>query len=185
MTTAPAFAGELRDFYAEESAQIRRSFEETRDGRAALIQRTRLVDALALRLWREIVSPEPDGPEKFSLIALGGYGRGLLFPYSDIDLLFLHDGNGSEEKYKDQIRGLSQELWDLRLRVSPVTRSLSECDKVDAENVEFIMSLLDCRFLAGDRALFGRLHDELLPRLVMRPRCSVSLESCTRGTMPK
>jgi [protein-PII] uridylyltransferase len=168
MTTAPAFAGELRDLYAEESARIRRSFEETRDGRAALIQRTRLVDAMALRLWREIVSAEPDAPAKFSLIALGGYGRGLLFPYSDIDLLFLHDGNGSEEKYKDQIRSLSQELWDLRLRVSPVTRSLSECDKVDADNVEFIMSLLDCRSLAGDRALFGRLHDELLPRLVMR-----------------
>ena len=167
MTTAPAFAA-LRESYAEESAQIRRSFEETGDGRAALIQRTKLVDAIALRLWREIVSAEPDGPAKFSLIALGGFGRGLLFPHSDIDLLFLHDGNGSEEKYKDQIRCFSQELWDLRLRVSPLTRRLSECDKVDSDNVEFIMSLLDCRFLAGDRGLFGRLHDELLPRLVMR-----------------
>jgi len=158
----------MRESYAEESAQIRRSFEETGDGRAALIQRTKLVDAIALRLWREIVSAEPDGPAKFSLIALGGFGRGLLFPHSDIDLLFLHDGNGSEEKYKDQIRCFSQELWDLRLRVSPLTRRLSECDKVDSDNVEFIMSLLDCRFLAGDRGLFGRLHDELLPRLVMR-----------------
>ena len=52
----------MRESYAEESAQIRRSFEETGDGRAALIQRTKLVDAIALRLWREIVSAEPDGP---------------------------------------------------------------------------------------------------------------------------
>lgn len=168
MTTAPALSGELRGFYAEESAQIRRSFEETHNGRAALVQRTSLVDSIAQRLWKEIFSAEVEGPEKFCLMALGGFGRGFLFPHSDIDILFLHDGNGAEEKYKDQIRRFSQEMWDVRMRLSPATRRLAECDKVDPDNVEFTMSLLDCRYLAGDRGLFGRLHDELIPRLVMR-----------------
>ena len=167
MTTAAVLSGELREFYAGESAQIRRDFEQTRDGRQAVAQRTSLVEAICERLWKEIFLSEAE-PQKFGLIALGGFGRGLLFPHSDIDILFLHNGNGSEEKYKDHIRRFSQELWDLRLRVSPVTRRLTECDKVNPENVEFTISLLDCRYLAGDRELFGRLHDELLPKLVMR-----------------
>jgi [protein-PII] uridylyltransferase len=168
MTTAPALSGELRGFYADESAQIRRNFEETHNGRAALMQRTALVDSIAQRLWKDIFSAEIEGPEKFCLMALGGFGRGFLFPHSDIDILFLHDGNGAEEKHKDLIRRFSQEMWDVRLRLSPATRCLSECDKVDPDNVEFTMSVLDCRYLAGDRALFGRVHDQLLPRLVMR-----------------
>jgi [protein-PII] uridylyltransferase len=168
MTTAPTLSGELRGFYAEESAQIRRNFEQGHNGRAALVQRTSLVDSIVQRLWKEFFAAEIDGPEKFCLMALGGFGRGLLFPHSDIDILFVHDGNGAEEKYKDQIRRFSQEMWDVRLRLSPTTRRLAECDKVDPDNVEFTMSLLDCRYLAGDRELFGRLHDELIPRLVMR-----------------
>jgi [protein-PII] uridylyltransferase len=168
MTTAPALSGELRAFYANESAQIRRNFEQSHHGRAALVQRTSLLDAIAQRLWKEIFSAEIEGPEQLCLVAIGGFGRGFLFPHSDIDILFLHDGNGAEEKFRDQIRRFSQEMWDVRLRLSPATRRLAECDRVDADNVEFTMSLLDGRYLTGDRRLFDRLHDELIPRLVMR-----------------
>ena len=167
MTTAPVLSSSLRDFYTEESAQIRHEFEQSGHGRAALLQRTSLVEAVCERLWKQIFASEAE-PQKFALIALGGFGRGLLFPHSDIDLLFLHNGNGAEEQYKDQIRRFSQELWDLRLKLSPATRRLAECDKVNPENVEFTISLLDCRFLAGDREFFARLHDDLLPKLIMR-----------------
>ena len=59
-------------------------------------------------------------------------------------------------------------MWDLRLKLSPATRTLSECEKFDPNNVEFAISLLDCRYLAGDRALFNRLHDQVIPKLVAR-----------------
>jgi [protein-PII] uridylyltransferase len=108
------------------------------------------------------------GPEDFALVATGGFGRGWLFPHSDIDLLFLHAGSSSETEFKDPIRRFSQELWDLRLKLSPATRNLAECERLDANNVEFAISLLDCRYLAGDRELFSRLHEKVVPRLVGR-----------------
>jgi [protein-PII] uridylyltransferase len=165
--SSPATNG-LRDLYSEESARIQREFDSRGDGRAVLAQRTTLVENIALRLWKEMISPEEGDLKNFSLVALGGFGRGWLFPYSDIDLLFLYANREIEETYKDKVRRFSQELWDLRMKLSPSTRLLSECDRFDPENVEFTISLLDCRALAGDQELFSRLHDKLIPKLVMR-----------------
>lgn len=182
MSTAAPIAHELRDLYTTESSRIQRQFAETGDGLQAVIQRTLLVETIAQRLWKELISPDERGPEGFAMVALGGFGRAWLFPHSDIDLLFLHAARGTEESYKDRIRRFSQELWDLRLKLSPTTRTLAECDRFDSENVEFTISLLDCRYLAGDRALFDRLHDKLIPKLVMRESQSLvqSLTEVTR-----
>ncbi len=168
MSTRPTLSIELRDFYAQESARIKSEFVSSGDGRAAVLARTVLVESIALRLWNEIVSPQPEGPSDLTLVALGGFGRKWLFPHSDIDILFLHSADKSEKEYKDAIRRFSQELWDLRLKLGPATRKLSECDKFDTDNPEFTISLLDCRYLAGDRALFARLHNTLIPNLVAR-----------------
>jgi [protein-PII] uridylyltransferase len=167
MTTA-SLSGELRDLYTEESARIQQQFAATGDGRSAVRQRTRLIETIALRLWQESISPDPSGPAGFALVALGGFGRGWLFPHSDVDILFLHAGSDSDAAYRDAIRVFSQNMWDLHLKVSPATRMLAECDHFDAANVEFTISLLDCRYLAGDRSLFNRLHDKVIPKLVMR-----------------
>src|SRR5208282_482693 len=88
----------------------------------------------------------------------------------DVDLLFLAADARTEEQYKRGIASLCRELWDLRLRVSPTTRSLAECGRLYRDNLEFNMSLLDCRYLAGDAQLFTRLHEEVVPQLVVRER---------------
>ena len=168
MTTATTLGGGLRDLYSQASARIQEEFAASGDGRRALEQRTALVDGLAIRLWQEIISPDLHGPQGFALVALGGFGRGWLFPHSDIDLLFLHAQGDTEQEFKERIRQFSQQLWDLRLRLSPATRTLAECDRLNTDNVEFTISLLDCRYLAGDLQLFKRLHDEVVPRLVIR-----------------
>src|SRR5437660_1950958 len=181
MTTVAAVRSELSDLYARESAAVEQEFSVTGEGRTAVAGRTALVDSIVQRLWNEIIvgsSPAstnsgsrpagPDGPKNFALVATGGFGRGWLFPHSDIDLLFLHAGSDSESKFKDPIRRFSQDLWDLRLKLSPATRDLAECERFDPNNVEFAISLLDCRYLAGDRDLFSRLHDKVVPRLVGR-----------------
>jgi [protein-PII] uridylyltransferase len=168
MSTVATVSSDLRDLYARESAAIQQEFSVTGEGRAALARRTALVDSVLLRLWAEIISADPQGPKNFALVATGGFGRGWLFPHSDIDLLFLHAGAGTETELKDPIRRFSQELWDLRLKLSPGTRTLAECERFDPNNVEFAISLLDCRYLAGDLDLFTRLHDKIVPRLVAR-----------------
>jgi [protein-PII] uridylyltransferase len=173
MSTKHALRSSLREFYAAESARIRAEFSANGDGRAAVHGRTALVDSLALRLWKELISPDAGAPQNFTLVALGGYGRQWLFPYSDIDILFLHAGGELERDLKERIANFSQEMWDLRLKLSPATRTFGECEKFDPNNVEFAISLLDCRYLAGDRSLFDRLHDQLISKLVARESRSV------------
>jgi [protein-PII] uridylyltransferase len=168
MTMAGSLISGLRDLYTEESARIRQEFASTGNGRVAVTQRTVLVEKVALQLWREIICPEELGPRNFTLVALGGFGRSWLFPHSDIDLLFLHAEGETEQAFKDPIRSFSQGLWDLRLKVSPATRILRECDRFDPANVEFAISLLDCRHLAGDPDLFTRLHDKVILKLMTR-----------------
>ncbi len=198
MTTGVTVRSELLDLYARESAAIGQEFSVHGEGRKAVARRTALVDSIIQRLWTEIIvsanldsphldsphldspdldSPDShprsnpadtDGPKDFALVATGGFGRGWLFPHSDIDLLFLHAGSKSESELKDPIRRFSQELWDLRLKLSPATRSLAECEKLDPNNIEFAISLLDCRYLAGDRELFAKLREKVVPRLVGR-----------------
>ena len=168
MMAASSLISEARGFLNEETARIRQEFEASGDGRAAVAHRTKLMEDILGRLWREIVSSDESGPPNFSLVATGGFGRGWLFPYSDIDVLFLFGDRSAETTFKDPVRRFSQELWDLRLKLSPASRLLSECDRYDANNTEFTISLLDCRYLAGDRDLFRKLHDKIIPKLVIR-----------------
>ena len=105
-----------------------------------------------------------------TLAAIGGYGRRRLFPYSDIDLLFIAADPTTEGAHKAEIRKLSQDLWDIGLRASATTRTLAECERVSEENPEFTLSLLDRRYIAGDFALFEELDLERIPALVDRRR---------------
>jgi [protein-PII] uridylyltransferase len=158
----------LQELYAEESARIQKRFEEVGDGKAAIRDRTALIDSVVTELWNEVTAAS--GPiEGFCIAAMGGYGRRGLFPYSDIDLLFLYEKEGNEEFLSNKaIAPLSQSLWDLHLRVSPTTRTLAECGKLYRNNIEFNISLLDCRYICGDEGLFERLRTRVLPGMVIR-----------------
>jgi [protein-PII] uridylyltransferase len=120
-------------------------------------------------------------------VALGGFGRACLFPHSDIDILFLHAAAETEPALKDPVRRFSQEMWDLHMKVSPATRTLAECDRFDPNNIEFAISLLDCRYLAGDQAVFHRLREKVIPKLVLRECQSLvqSLAEVTRNRHAK
>ena len=164
--STPTFDPGLRSFYKEESDRVRRDFEANGSGRTCTRDRTQVVDKLLFHLWEH--QPVLRSDPGYALVALGGFGRRALYPHSDIDLLFLCENEALRTRAKDPIRGICQELWDTGLRVSPTTRTLDDCGRFDQENVEFTISLLDCRFLIGDEKLFERLHDKTLPQLVAR-----------------
>ncbi len=159
-------AGGLRSFYRQEFDKVRRDFEATGLGLNSLSERTRLVDLLALTLWDQHFSSPPHSG--IALVAVGGYGRSELFPHSDVDLLFLTEDEATREHIKERVSAVCQEMWDCGLRVSPSTRTLADCARFNQDNLEFTLSLLDCRFLVGDAALFERLHEAKLPELVAR-----------------
>ena len=166
MSTVP-LAAELRELYSSGFARIRQEFDSDGDGRAAILKRTELVDQIILKLWEQILLPHLKAAN-VSLAAIGGYGRKSLFPFSDIDLLFLHADRDGEDVLKDTIRSFSQELWDLGVKLSPASRTLAECDRFEPNNVEFAISLLDSRFLAGNHDLYTRLYEKVVPAMVMR-----------------
>jgi [protein-PII] uridylyltransferase len=156
----------LRDFYAEEFARIEREFRATSNGHAATQGRASLLDRVILDLSREFLAPEPGDLNRLCLVALGGYGRRELFPHSDVDLMFLWEDRSTESHYREGTQAISRALWDLRLRVSPTYRFLGECEKFQRDNPEFNISVLDSRYLAGDRELFLQLRNKALPHMI-------------------
>jgi len=124
---ASTLSSELRELYATEFARFVEQFNQTGDGRKLVAQRAALLDRIILRLWEAFLAGDP-AAENFALVAIGGYGRKDLFPFSDVYLLLLHAERESEEVLKDPIRAFSQELWDLGLKLSPASRVLSECE---------------------------------------------------------
>lgn len=160
----------LRDSYAEGAASIQREFEATSDGRKATQDRSALVDEIVLQLTRDLLPAGPENIDKLCLVALGGYGRRELFPFSDIDLLFLAEDGATENRYREAVRAISQSLWDIRLRLSPANRVFAECERFHRNNPEFTVSLLDHRYLAGDPKLFAKLRENSFPRMMASVR---------------
>ena len=158
----------LSDYYSAESLTIQQSFDRTGDGLAVLGRRSDAVDVVVTRLYRQFFPPQLDEPRGFCLLALGGYGRRELFPYSDIDLLFLTETSAEQPSRREAVAAILRELWDLRLRVGHSVHTLAECGRLYRDNMEFNVALLDCRYLAGDSRLFARLHDDVYPHLVAR-----------------
>ncbi len=179
MQTEPSSDGGVREEYQRQMLAIRRAFEQGATGAETLAARTAAVDGLVRGLWQEAVAEEPRLGKSVALVAIGGYGRGELYPYSDIDLLFLLDSKAAEKDLKDPIRRMSQALWDCGLRVSPTARRLDECDRFDPKNVESALALLDHRLIeaeagSGGASLFERLSGQVLPKLVERERAAIA-----------
>ena len=160
------YEGDMESMRAAFNGHARRPLA----GVVAVAIRAAAVDLLVRSIWDRAQAADPVLASGVALVAVGGYGRNELFPYSDVDLMFLLDTRVSERSIKEPIRKLNQALWDCGLRVSAMTRSLAECARFDPENVEFTLSLLDARHLAGDPSATRQLLEKTLPRLITRDR---------------
>jgi [protein-PII] uridylyltransferase len=165
--TDTAFLPQQRETYQQELLALRQSFERSGDGSAMIRRRALSVDALLKQVWKHALGKDFDRAG-VAVVATGGYGRRQLFPYSDIDLLYLFANEDAEREFREAARGCSQTLWDIGLRASPALRTLKECERADPDNLEFIVSTLDRRFLVGDSALYRRFQAEALPALLLR-----------------
>jgi [protein-PII] uridylyltransferase len=156
----------LRERLEQAHRVLRNSFTETREGLPIVRQRSAEVEAMLREIWELLTV---DTPLAVAVFALGGFGRGELFPYSDVDILFLCANEGAERDAHETIRTATQALWDIGLRASPATRTVKECDRVDAEgNLEFAISLLDRRFVTGDAAVASQLSGRGAPPGILR-----------------
>lgn len=138
--------------------QIEARFLETGDPAMLLAGRAAQTDAMVARLAGEALFPAAPGS---AVVAVGGYGRRELFPYSDIDLLLLFENESQAHAARDAIASFVQSLWDAGLRVSQSVRTPDECGEIHNDNVELNASLLDQRYLVGDARIYTALTERL------------------------
>ena len=142
-------------------------FFEDKDADGLLAWRTGHVDALVAAAHRDLLAGV-----NVALMAVGGYGRKQLFPFSDIDLLLLFDSNREVDNSKKVLAPFLQRLWDSGLRVSQSVRTPAECSELHERNIELNVSLLDVRFLAGSETVAAKLNQNL-PRFIHGNRQSL------------
>ncbi|MDE3197816.1 MAG: nucleotidyltransferase domain-containing protein, partial [Acidobacteriota bacterium] len=105
--------------------RIREEFFATRNAAEALRRRTEYVDCLVRERWQWM-------PPGLALAAVGGYGRGELFPYSDIDLLILIPDEKTGASIKEPLSMCVRDLWDKNLRISQSVHTAADCNQIDA-----------------------------------------------------
>ena len=151
----------LKDALTAGHAEVRRRFENDASGNLVLTANCYLLDQLIRVLYdftTEVVycATNPTASERIGLVAVGGYGRGELAPYSDIDLLFLlpYKQTPWGEQVVEYILYI---LWDMRLEVGHATRTLGECIRLSRSDLTIRTTLLEGRYLWGDETLFKEM----------------------------
>jgi [protein-PII] uridylyltransferase len=121
--------------------------------------RARLVDELLTHAWARFL---PADAGDVGLVAVGGYGRGELHPHSDVDLMVLLAEDVST--HDDAIRDFLTFTWDIGLEVGHSVRTLAECEQQSLADITVATNLMECRLLAGPRALFEAMRERVSPK---------------------
>lgn len=142
--------------------EIRDRFYETLDGEACVREVSRLVLQEVLLVFRETCQ---ETALPIALLSCGGFGRAELFPYSDVDLVFVHRDDVSPQDLSVVVRPITQALWDIGLEPSHSVRSIRDVSRFQADNTELYLSLVDAKAIAGDPTVlaeFEKARNQLL-----------------------
>ena len=148
--SAAATIEELRGALRDARAGLRDSWRKGRKPAWLLREHAKLIDRTLQSLWRS------HGLAKGALVATGGYGRGELFPCSDVDALILLAGEPSEEE-RERLERLVGMFWDIGLEIGHSVRTVEACVETARADITVETALLESRILAGSAALYRRL----------------------------
>ena len=155
----------IKTVFNDARAQVKARVEDGEmQGLAAAHALSAIQDALLQVLYdfatkHFYYAQNPTQAERIAIVATGGYGRGQMAPFSDVDLLFLRP-------YKETPWGESviefilHMLWDLGLKVGHATRSLAECARLAKQDVTIKTALLEARFLWGDQTIYDQMRQQ-------------------------
>jgi [protein-PII] uridylyltransferase len=143
---------------AQEELSARFFAEEPVEG--LVRARSRFTDLLLCSLWRARLSP--DLAARLALVAVGGYGRGELHPYSDVDFLVLVPAPLADAE-RASVEQLVSFLWDIGLEVGHSVRTVAECAEESAADVGVMTTLMEARRLAGSAELVQAMRVALAP----------------------
>src|SRR6202167_4378942 len=156
-----AVAHRLKAVIAESRAKAEKLLLKDRHGGRCAAQLCQLQDEIVRVIYTFAVthlypSQSPSDAERVAIVATGGYGRGLMAPGSDIDLLFVLPYK--QTAWGEQIAEVILYcLWDMGLKVGHATRSIDDCIRLAKADMTIRTAILEARFLLGDRALFDQM----------------------------
>jgi [protein-PII] uridylyltransferase len=154
-----AALGVFRRHQARMQQHVQHAFEQDQiSGLQAARLLGKLTDGLISSLYDHAIADTGLGrPEHLSVAATGGYGRGVLAPFSDIDQLFLTAHEPTPQTLQ-VVEYMLYFLWDLGVKVGHATRSIEDCLVEGAKDTTIRTALLDARHIAGDAPLFAEFH---------------------------
>ncbi len=150
---------------------ILRRLREGASGTEVVSDFTALVDTVLIGRYRNGVrqwgSDTPSGMQHCCLVAVGGYGRRELAPYSDIDVMMLYRAGG-EKLAEDLSKQVFRHLWDLGFQVGHSVRSIPDCMVVAEEDLSAKTGLMESRFLVGSPSVFQEFRRRFVKRVLGR-----------------
>ena len=158
-----------KKFLKLEEHRLRLKHQAGGGGREICARRGELVDVILRHVFAAAANAVGKPETSLALIALGGYGRGELNPFSDVDVMLLH-GNGSGkispyvEEMAEQILYL---LWDIGFKVGHSTRSMKEALAQANRDMLTKTAMLESRYLAGDRTLAKEFREQFRAKCVL------------------
>jgi [protein-PII] uridylyltransferase len=139
--------------------QIQEQFFATGAAAPVLAGLSGLIEQMTIEAFDASLATLPD--PSVAMLAVGGFGRRELFPFSDVDVLILIERESQAAAIKNALAEFVRLLWDAGLRLSHSVRTVAECAEIHEGNIELSISLLDRRMLAGSPDLNTKLEHKL------------------------
>ena len=150
---------EVRFALRKRRDELRAGFMARPRPESLLRAHARLIDRTLRNLWRD-----SEMPRGAALVAVGGYGRQELYPFSDIDILILLSGEPSGPE-KERLEALVGLFWDVGLEIGHSVRTIEACADAASDDITVQTTLLESRLICGSRILFNRLERTISDQL--------------------
>ena len=162
-----------KNFLKVESHRLKLLHRAGADGMEICQARAAILDGLLRHLWNAAMAELPRQKEfpPVALVAIGGFGRAELNPHSDVDFMFLHEGQVAGTKplphLAKLIDGILYPLWDVGLKIGYSVRDLADCAQVANTDMQSKTSLIESRLVAGDETLFAKFQKTVIQKCVL------------------
>jgi [protein-PII] uridylyltransferase len=148
-----------KEFFKQEYDAIFRFHRAGAEGITVTAELSELVDAVLTKLWCEL--PE-DSRNTFAIVALGGYGRYEMAPYSDVDVMVLFKDEETKKANSDVAQKFLHSLWNLGFDVGHSVRTIQDCLNLYQTDVDVWASVLESRYVCGSEEIMNNYTDVMI-----------------------
>ncbi len=150
---------QFKQLLKQKDIKLRQKFDPNSSVTVLLNEKSDFVDDILTYGWQHFLGRHA---QQLCLVAVGGYGRRELFPYSDIDIVVLLDSSDTDP-YQEALANFFTFLWDIGLKPGQSVRTIADCVKAAINDQTIMTSLMEVRMLAGNTTLYEAVKHEITP----------------------